>query len=148
METSPHHRDALRWEPSECFPSPEIGPAIPRTGTDNAVRLPILSSMGEQGATPSGSSAPTHRSLSRGLKLALLAIAIVSDAVSLFAEALLPLEWLVDGLTALALFAVLGFRWQLLPVIVVEAIPGLAAFPTWTLAVLALLAYGSERREG
>ena len=146
METSPHPRDAPRQEQSECSPSPEIGPAIPRTGTDDPVRLPILSSMREQGATQGDSSARARRSFSRGQKLALLAIAIVSDAVSLFAETLLPLEWLVDGLTALALCAVLGFRWQLLPVLVVEAIPGLAAFPTWTLAVLALLAYGSEKR--
>ena len=86
------------------------------------------------------------RQLGSRRRLLALAIAICSDVASMFAEIVPPLEWAVDGFTALALFAVLGFRWQLLPVIAVEAIPGLAAFPTWTLAVSALLAYGSEKR--
>ena len=68
-------------------------------------------------------------------KLAALLIAAVSDAISLFAELIPPLEWALDVATGIALFAVLGWRWQLLPVLVVEAVPGLAAFPTWVLVV-------------
>jgi hypothetical protein len=33
---------------------------------------------------------------------------------------------------------VLGFRWSLLSALFVEAVPGLAMFPTWTLVVAAL----------
>ncbi len=68
-------------------------------------------------------------------KLLALAIAALSDALSLVAEFAPPVQWIVDGVTAAALFAVLGFRWQLLPVLAVEAVPLLAAFPTWLLVV-------------
>lgn len=70
-----------------------------------------------------------------GRKVLALLIAATSDAASLATEFAPPVQWIVDGLTAVALFAVLGFRWPLLPVLVVEAVPGLAAFPTWVLAV-------------
>lgn len=73
--------------------------------------------------------------LSTTRKLLALGIAGASDALSLAAAFAPPLEWVLDGATALALFAVLGFRWSLLPVLVVEAVPGLAAFPTWLLVV-------------
>ena len=73
--------------------------------------------------------------ISKQRKLAALLIAAVADAISLFAELIPPLEWALDIVTAIALFAVLGWRWQLLPVLVVEAVPGLAAFPTWVLVV-------------
>lgn len=68
-------------------------------------------------------------------KVAALIVAIVSDAISIGAEFVPPVQWCVDVVTALILFAILGFRWPLLPVLVIEAIPGLAAFPTWTLVV-------------
>jgi hypothetical protein len=73
--------------------------------------------------------------LSKQRKLAALLIAAVSDGISLFAELIPPLEWALDVATAIALFAVLGWRWQLVPVLLVEAVPGLAAFPTWVLVV-------------
>jgi hypothetical protein len=78
---------------------------------------------------------PVAGALTKQRKLAALMIAVVSDAISVFAELVPPLEWALDGATAFALFAVLGFRWPLLPVLVVEAVPGLAAFPTWVLVV-------------
>ena len=83
---------------------------------------------------------PTHAqrvlgALSKQRKLTALVIAAVSDAISIFAELIPPLEWALDAATAIALFAVLGFRWPLLPALVAEAIPGVAVFPTWVLAV-------------
>lgn len=74
---------------------------------------------------------------------ALLAAAI-SDAVG-FGLALFPLGYLLlDAATAALLFALLGFRWSLLSVLAVEAVPGLQLFPAWTLVVLALATQETE----
>jgi hypothetical protein len=47
---------------------------------------------------------------------------------------------LVDAVTAVVLFAVLGFRWPLLSALAIEVVPGLQLFPAWTFVVLALAA--------
>ena len=73
----------------------------------------------------------------RRLILALM-IAGVSDVISVF-DTFTPFQFGVDFLTAILLFVVLGWRWALLPVLVVEAIPALSAFPTWFLVVLAIV---------
>jgi hypothetical protein len=90
-------------------------------------------------------SAREHPSRSR-LALA-LAIAIVSDALAVWVELVPPVQIVLDLATAAALFAVLGFRWALLPPLVIEAIPGLGLFPTWILAVGALAAGARARRD-
>jgi hypothetical protein len=84
-------------------------------------------------------SATTGRTLSMQRKVVALAIAAISDAISLGAEFVPPLQIFIDLVTAGALFAVLGFRWPLLPALVVEAIPGVAAFPSWVLVVAMLV---------
>ncbi len=76
--------------------------------------------------------------LSNARFLTAMAVAVVSDAISIFAEAVMPVQWVVDGLTAIALFIILGWRWPLLPALVAEAIPGVAAFPAWVLVVATL----------
>lgn len=68
-------------------------------------------------------------------KVAALAIALVSDAISVGTTFVPPAQIVVDLVTAALLFAVLGRRWPLLPVLIVEAIPGVAMFPTWVLVV-------------
>jgi hypothetical protein len=73
--------------------------------------------------------------ISKGRKLLALAVAAMSDAVSAFTAFSPPAQLVVDSLTAVVLFVVLGFRWPLLPVLVIEAVPVAAAFPTWLLAV-------------
>ncbi|MBM3990839.1 MAG: hypothetical protein FJ298_07500 [Planctomycetes bacterium] len=78
--------------------------------------------------------------LSPTRKFLALGIALGSDALGALAELAPPLQWTLDLVTALALFACLGFRWALLPVLAVECVPMLGLFPTWTLAVGALLA--------
>jgi hypothetical protein len=72
-----------------------------------------------------------------------LIIAAVSDAVAYGTEPLLPLQWGLDLITAVALFAAIGFRWPLLPALAIEVVPGLGLFPAWTLAVGALAAMDS-----
>lgn len=67
-----------------------------------------------------------------------LLVAALSDALGFGVALLPPLQWLLDAITALVLFAVLGFRWPLLSALVVEAVPALQLFPAWTLVVLAL----------
>jgi rfaE bifunctional protein nucleotidyltransferase chain/domain len=69
-----------------------------------------------------------------------LILAALSDAVSFGMALAVPIQVAVDALTAVALFALLGFRLGLLIPLVIEAIPGLAAFPTWTLAIGAMMA--------
>jgi len=67
-----------------------------------------------------------------------LVTAGLSDAVGFGVALIPPLQWLLDGVTAAVLFAVLGFRWSLLGALAIEAVPGLQLFPAWTLVVAAL----------
>jgi hypothetical protein len=83
--------------------------------------------------------------LSKRRKMLAFAIAAISDALSIGATLAPPLEWAIDGTTAILLFVVMGFRWAFLPALVFEAIPIVSVFPTWTLVVGALIAL--ERRE-
>ena len=67
-----------------------------------------------------------------------LVTAGLSDTVGFGVALIPPLQWLLDGVTAAVLFAVLGFRWPLLWALAIEAVPGLQLFPAWTLVVAAL----------
>jgi len=69
---------------------------------------------------------------------------LLSDGASIFFELIPALQWALDVGTALVLFALVGFHWPLLPVLIVEAIPGLAVFPTWTLAAATLVLRGGK----
>lgn len=80
---------------------------------------------------------------------AALAAALVSDGLSFGLEFLSlglaePVQLALDLLTALLIFILLGFRWGLLLPLVLEAIPALAAFPSWALAVAAHAALDPE----
>lgn len=70
-----------------------------------------------------------------------LMLAIASDILSFGLSFTGPMQLGVDLMTGLALFALLGLRWTLFIPIFVEAIPALAMFPTWTLAVMAMMAF-------
>jgi hypothetical protein len=74
-----------------------------------------------------------------------LIIAAVSDAISILATPLPPVVWAVDLVTAVLLFAVLGWRWLLLPGLVLEAIPGVGVVPIWLLVVVAIAFLGTAR---
>jgi hypothetical protein len=68
-------------------------------------------------------------------------IAAISDAASVGTQFAPPLQLGVDVTTALLLLLILGRRWQLLPPLIVEAIPGLALFPTWIAAMIAIVGF-------
>jgi hypothetical protein len=69
------------------------------------------------------------------------AVAAVSDVLSLWTELVPPVQWTIDLITASLLFFILGRRWAILPGLIAEAIPGLAAFPVWVLVVLSIIVY-------
>ncbi len=77
--------------------------------------------------------------------LAALAVAAVSDLLSISFTVLPPVQILVDVLTAMILWMLLGSRWPLLPAFIAEAIPVLSIFPTWTMVAGAYL-YASRGR--
>jgi hypothetical protein len=79
------------------------------------------------------------------LALAFL-VAAASDAVSYGTEWVPPVQWAVDGTTALLLFGLLGRRWAILPGLVAEAVPGVAAFPVWVLVVASVALWGEVKR--
>ena len=67
-----------------------------------------------------------------------LVTAVLSDALGFGVALFPPMQLLLDAMTAVVIFAVLGFRWPLLGALAVEAVPALQFFPSWTLVVLAL----------
>src|SRR5207344_3166010 len=73
------------------------------------------------------------------------AIAGISDAIGAFATPLPPIVWVVDIVTALLLFMVLGRQWLLLPGLALESIPGLGVLPFWLLVVGAIAVLGTPR---
>lgn len=121
--------------PQTTTPAPSAGPEAP---SQSVARMAATSAAAELATS----------GITRRRKILAFAIAAVSDAISIPAELAPPVQWTVDGLTALALLAVLGWRWTLLPVLVVEAIPLLGMFPTWTLAVSALIATTPTAKPG
>lgn len=116
-------------------PAPQAGPESP---SQSVARM----------ATTSAAAELTTNGITRRRKILAFAIAALSDAISIPAELAPPIQWTLDGLTAFALFAVMGWRWALLPVLVVEAVPVLGMFPTWTLAVSALIATTPTAKAG
>jgi len=73
------------------------------------------------------------------------AIAGVSDAIGAFTALWPPILWVVDVVTAIMLFSVLGWHWLLLPGLVMEAIPGVGVLPFWLLVVGAIAVWGTAR---
>jgi hypothetical protein len=93
---------------------------------------------------PEGEPPPRPRLPRNRLVLALV-VAAISDMLSILFALSPPLQWATDLVTALVLFAILGWQWVLLPGLIMEAIPGLYVFPFWTLAVAAVAVWGTVR---
>lgn len=87
-----------------------------------------------------------HRPISKLRFTLAFIIAIASDAASVVAQVAPPVQWVIDGVTALLLFLILGRRWQILPALIAEAVPALGALPFWVLVVLAVLATDVKAR--
>lgn len=89
------------------------------------------------------------RPLDRRTRLrAAFVVAVVSDLLSVGMQFAPPLQWTLDIATALALFVILGRQWLILPALMAEAVPGLAAFPVWVLVVLSIAMFGTVRPGG
>lgn len=105
--------------------------------------------MSEHAATPPPAETlrPAMASMPTKTRLALaFLVAAASDAVSYGMAWVPPVQWAIDLVTALLLFWLLGWRWALLPGLVAEAIPGVAAFPVWILVVAAVALWGEITR--
>jgi hypothetical protein len=87
---------------------------------------------------------PGPRFSKKRLALA-FALAVLSDGLSFFLTFTPPVEWVVDLVTALLLFMVLGRQWILLPGLIMEAIPGLYVLPFWVLVVGVVAKWGTPR---
>ncbi len=93
------------------------------------------------GAAHSGMA--NHAVSPRRKKIA-LAIAGIADLVQLgffpaFAEGVLSIpDDVLDIIVTIALFITLGFKWRILAALVVELVPGVALFPSWTAVVLSV----------
>ncbi len=106
-------------------------------------KLPTVSSR----PLPTFSPPPEAGSLSfsnKRLGLA-FAIAAVADVLDVFVTPMPLVGWAVDLVTAILLFIVLGWRWLLLPGIILEAIPGVSIMPFWVLVVGAIAIWGTAR---
>jgi hypothetical protein len=88
---------------------------------------------------------PLPLGLSKRQLILAFAIAGVSDVISVFTTWTPPVEWVVDFSTAVLLFVVLGWRWLLLPGLIMEAIPGVGVVPVWVLVVAAIAIWGSTK---
>lgn len=105
------------------------------------------SPLASAGRRPMESATPPSKTLRFSRKTLVLAFAIAaaSDAVGAFANAAPPIAWVIDAVTALLLFMVLGRQWLLLPGLALEAIPGLGVLPFWLLVVGSIAALGTPR---
>ena len=90
--------------------------------------------------TPTEVLTPVQRPSRKRQALAFL-VAAVSDFLSFWTVLAPPMEWMIDLLTAVLLFLILGRRWVILPGLIAEAIPGMGVFPVWVLVVLSIIVY-------
>jgi len=75
-------------------------------------------------------------------------IAVLSDALGFGVVLFPPVQWILDAITAVALVAVLGFRWKLLIALAIEVIPAIQLFPAWTLVIAAMAATENQELPG
>jgi len=76
-----------------------------------------------------------------------LAVAVIADGGQLL---LGPLGWafgdqLIDVVAMLSVSWLIGFHWLLLPSFVLELVPVVDEFPTWTACVVAVIALRRRR---
>lgn len=123
-------------------------PKIPGNMEDSSSKVVIpevLPPADQRFSASQGDAPPLPSWLSRKKLMLAFFIAVVSDALSIGFQLMLPMQLTLDIATALLLFIVLGWRWPLLLGLVMEAIPGVAIFPAWVLVVSAIAALGQAR---
>ena len=96
---------------------------------------------------PTSAQTPSSNALNFSKRQLVFAFGIagISDVLGAFTTPLPPIAWVVDFVTALLLFLVLGRQWLLLPGLALEAIPGLGVLPFWLMVVGAIAALGTPR---
>jgi len=94
---------------------------------------------------PPDATLPPQRHSRAQMALA-FGVAAVSDVIAIWAEMVPPVYWLLDGVTALALYIILGKRKALLAGLILEAIPGMGVFPARVLVVLSIILYDGIKR--
>ena len=101
----------------------------------------------EPSKQPTSAETPFSTTLKFSKKRLALAFAIagISDVIGAFATPLPPIVWVVDLVTVLLLFLVLGRQWLLLPGLALEAIPGFGVLPFWLVVVGAIAVLGTPR---
>jgi hypothetical protein len=99
------------------------------------------------GTNPDGPATGSHPPLRFTKKQLVLAFAIaaIADVIGAALTLWPPVMWAIDALTAVLLFAVLGWQWLLLPGLVLEAIPGVGVLPFWILVVTGIAIWGTAR---
>jgi hypothetical protein len=80
--------------------------------------------------------------VTRSRWVAAFILAVASDAISFAASFSVFLQLGVDVATALLIWTVLGWRWILLVPMILEALPGVSMFPTWTIVPIVLKGAG------
>ena len=84
------------------------------------------------------------KQVSRRRKILALIIAATVDGLRLMCGGVIgfldPLDDLADFVTALLLWLVLGPSWAMAAALIIELIPGLGIFPSWTALALVVLA--------
>jgi hypothetical protein len=84
----------------------------------------------------------------RARLMAAFAVAAVSDILAAMFAFVPPVQWIIDIVTAAALFFILGRQWVILPALIAEAIPGVAVFPFWLLVVGSIAIWGTIKPSG
>ena len=114
-----------------------------------------MRTLDDQGNALGNCPAPSHLPATPGLtgKISLpLLIAVVADLVqfgllpSLVVGALVNV--VLDIVVAVALIGLMGWHWAFLPTFVVESLPVIDLFPTWTASVIYVMRTQTRNPEG
>ncbi len=87
-------------------------------------------------ATDAATPLPLRARITKARFALAILVSIVSDAIGFFLAPLVPVTIVLDVVTAIVLWLILGRGLVLLAAFVLEAIPGVGILPFWTLAVL------------
>ena len=124
---------------------PDESPRLPGKDMTSPARPAKSPAAHDQPQSKAGNPISTALRVSKRRLFLAIVIAGLSDVICFYASPLPPVVWTLDLLTAILLFAVLGWQWFLLPGLVMEAIPGVGVIPVWLLVVGAIALWGTAR---
>ena len=109
------------------------------------LRIQIERTLAGRRILPEASARSPRSRIPRSRLVLAFGVAAFVDALSFFLTFVPPVQWGVDLVTAVLLFAILGWQWVLLPAFILEAIPGVSVVPFWVLVVGAVALWGTPR---